>query len=59
LTFQRPFELTLQSSAAKSYADDFCREFSKEIKKHQMLPNDDKKHRNRSFAMPMLKLLPL
>ncbi|MDR3141172.1 MAG: IS982 family transposase [Tannerellaceae bacterium] len=32
-------------------ADDFCREFSKEIKKRQMPPNDDKRHRNRSFTM--------
>jgi hypothetical protein len=32
-------------------ADDFCKEFSKEIKKHQILPDDGKRHRNRSFAM--------
>jgi hypothetical protein len=32
-------------------ADDFCKEFSKEFKKHQILPNDGKQHRNRSFAM--------
>jgi hypothetical protein len=32
-------------------ADDFCKEFSKEFKKHQSLPDDGKRHRNRSFAM--------
>ena len=32
-------------------ADDFCKEFSKEIKKHQILPNDGKRHRNRSFTL--------
>jgi hypothetical protein len=25
-------------------ADDFCKEFSKEFKKHQILPNDGKRH---------------
>ena len=29
----------------------FCREFSKEVQKHQIHPNDGKRHRNRSFAM--------
>ena len=32
-------------------ADDFCKEFSKEIKKHQILSDYGKGHRNRSFAM--------
>jgi hypothetical protein len=32
-------------------ADDFRKKFSKEIKKHSILPNDGKRHRNRSFAM--------
>jgi hypothetical protein len=32
-------------------ADDFCREFSKEIQKRQIHPDDAKRHRNRSFAM--------
>jgi len=32
-------------------ADDFCKEFSQEIKKHQLKPNDGKKHRNRSCEM--------
>ncbi|MDR3142916.1 MAG: hypothetical protein LBU37_14485 [Tannerellaceae bacterium] len=32
-------------------ADDFCREFSKEIKKCQMPPYDGKRYRNRSFVM--------
>jgi hypothetical protein len=35
-------------------ADDFCREFSKEIQKRQIHPDDAKRHRNRSFAMPVL-----
>jgi hypothetical protein len=26
-------------------ADDFCKEFSEEIKKHPILPNDGKRHR--------------
>jgi len=32
-------------------ADDFCKLFSQEIKKHQLFPNDSKKHRNRSHEM--------
>jgi len=32
-------------------ADDFCKLFSQEIKKHQLSPNDSKKHRNRSHEM--------
>jgi hypothetical protein len=32
-------------------ADDFCKEFAQEIKKLKMLPNDGKKHRNRSCEM--------
>ncbi|MDL2262160.1 IS982 family transposase [Bacteroidales bacterium OttesenSCG-928-I21] len=32
-------------------ADDFCKEFNKEIKNHQIEPNDGKKHRNRSVTM--------
>jgi len=32
-------------------ADDFCKNFSKEIKKHQILPKNGKKHRNRSCEM--------
>jgi hypothetical protein len=32
-------------------ADDFCKEFDREVKKHQMLSNDDKKHRNRPHEM--------
>ena len=32
-------------------ADDFCKEFDQECKKHQMLPNDGKKHRNRPCEM--------
>jgi hypothetical protein len=31
--------------------DDFCKEFSKEIKKYQIHPDDGKRHRNHSFAM--------
>ncbi len=31
--------------------DDFCKEYAKEISKKQMLPNDGKKHRNRSCEM--------
>jgi hypothetical protein len=31
--------------------DDFCKGFSKVIKKRQILPDDAKWHRNRSFAM--------
>jgi hypothetical protein len=31
--------------------DDFCKGFSKEMKKHQIHPDDGKRHRNRSFAM--------
>jgi hypothetical protein len=32
-------------------ADDFCKEFSKEFKKLQLLPEDGRKHRNRSCEM--------
>jgi len=32
-------------------ADDFCKNFSQEIKKHQIAPKDGKKHRNRSCEM--------
>jgi hypothetical protein len=32
-------------------ADDFCKEFAQEFKKLQMLPEDGKKHRNRSCEM--------
>jgi len=32
-------------------ADDFCKEFAQELKKLQMLPEDGKKHRNRSCEM--------
>ena len=32
-------------------ADDFCKEFAQEIKKHQMLPENGKKRRNRSCEM--------
>jgi len=32
-------------------ADDFCKKFSQEIKKHQIAPKDGKKHRNRSCEM--------
>jgi hypothetical protein len=32
-------------------ADDFCKEFDLEIKKHKMLPDDGRKHRNRSCEM--------
>jgi hypothetical protein len=32
-------------------ADDFCKEFDLELKKHKMLPDDGKKHRNRSCEM--------
>jgi hypothetical protein len=32
-------------------ADDFCQEFSNEIKKRQIPPDDGSRHRNRSFAM--------
>jgi hypothetical protein len=28
-----------------------CKEFSKEIPKHQIHPDDGKRHRHRSFAM--------
>jgi tRNA U55 pseudouridine synthase TruB len=31
--------------------DDFCKEYEKEIKKHQSLPNYGKKHRNRPCQM--------
>jgi len=30
-------------------AEDFCKEFSQEIKKHQLKPNDGKKHCRRSL----------
>jgi hypothetical protein len=32
-------------------ADDFCKEFDREFKNHQMLSNDDKKHCNRPHEM--------
>jgi len=32
-------------------ADDFCKKFSQEIKKHQLQPKDGKKHRNRPCEM--------
>jgi hypothetical protein len=32
-------------------ADDFCKEFAQEVKKHQALPGDGKRHRNRSCEM--------
>ena len=32
-------------------ADDFCKNFSQEIKKHQLRPKDGKKHRNRTCEM--------
>ena len=32
-------------------ADGFYKEFSKEIKNRQILPDDGKRHGNRSFAM--------
>jgi hypothetical protein len=32
-------------------ANDFCKEFSKEVQKCQILPDDGKRHRNRSFTM--------
>jgi hypothetical protein len=32
-------------------ADDFCKEFEQELKKHQIQDNDGKHHRNRKFAM--------
>jgi hypothetical protein len=32
-------------------ADDFCKNFSQEIKKHQITPKNGKKHRNRSCEM--------
>jgi len=32
-------------------ADDFCKLFSQEIKKHQLSPNDSKKRRHRSHEM--------
>ena len=32
-------------------ADDFRKEFASEIKRHKMLSNDSKKHRNRSREM--------
>jgi hypothetical protein len=32
-------------------ADDFCKEFEQELKKHQIRDNDGKHHRNRKFAM--------
>ena len=32
-------------------ADDFCKNFSQEIKKHQLRPKDGKKHRNRACEM--------
>ena len=32
-------------------ADDFCKNFSQEIKKHQLQPKDGKKHRNRPCEM--------
>jgi hypothetical protein len=35
-------------------ADDFCKEFSKEIQKHQILPDDGKRHRNRSFTLHLV-----
>jgi hypothetical protein len=33
------------------YADDFYKEFSKEVQKHQIFPDDGKRHRNRSLSM--------
>jgi hypothetical protein len=32
-------------------ADDFCKEFSKVTQKHQILPDDGKRHRNRIFIL--------
>jgi hypothetical protein len=32
-------------------ADDFCREFAEEVKKHRLKSNDGKTHRNRSHEM--------
>ncbi len=32
-------------------ADDFCKEFNLEIKKHQLISNDDLKKRNRHRAL--------
>jgi hypothetical protein len=40
-------------------ADDFCKELSKEIEKHQIFPNDGKRHRNRSFAMSNAEIITL
>jgi len=28
-------------------ADDYCKEFAQEVKKHQIAPTDGRKHRNR------------
>jgi hypothetical protein len=38
-------------------ADDFCKEFAEEFKKHKMLPEDGKKHRNRSCEMSDSEIL--
>ena len=32
-------------------ADDFCKEYAQEVRKHKMLPTDGKKRRNRSCEM--------
>jgi len=34
--------------------DDFCKEYSKQTTKKQILPSNDKKHRNRSCKMYLL-----
>ena len=38
-------------------ADDFCKLFSQEIKKHQQSLHDGKKHRNRSHEMSDSEIL--
>jgi hypothetical protein len=40
-------------------ADDFCKEFSKEVTEHQLRPDDGKRHRNRSFAMSDAEIITL
>ncbi|MDR1381330.1 MAG: hypothetical protein LBJ47_07605 [Tannerella sp.] len=37
-------------------ADDFCKEFSKEIRKYQILPDNGKRHGNRSFTGIILSI---
>jgi hypothetical protein len=37
-------------------ADDFCKEFEQELKKHQIENNDGKCHRHRNYAMSDIEI---